>query len=49
MVTAKPVKFHSANGLGPKNPADPYDVTTPRDLSLLCREILKHPEALKFT
>jgi len=42
-------QFHSPNGLGPQNPADPYDVTTPRDLSLLCREILKHPEALKFT
>ena len=41
--------FHSANGLGPEKPEDPYDITTPRDLSLLCRELLKHPDALRFT
>jgi serine-type D-Ala-D-Ala carboxypeptidase (penicillin-binding protein 5/6) len=42
-------QFHSASGLGPKDPEAPYDTTTPRDLTLLCREILKHPEALAFT
>lgn len=42
-------QFHSASGLGPKDPAGPYDTTTPRDLILLCREVLKHPEALRFT
>jgi D-alanyl-D-alanine carboxypeptidase (penicillin-binding protein 5/6) len=41
--------FVSANGLGPAVPEDPYDVTTPRDLSLLCREIVKHPAALRYT
>ncbi len=42
-------QFHSASGLGPKDPAGPYDITTPRDLTLLCREVLKHPDALRFT
>ena len=41
-------EFHSPNGLGPK-PGQPYDVTTARDLSLLAREVIKHPEALRFT
>jgi serine-type D-Ala-D-Ala carboxypeptidase (penicillin-binding protein 5/6) len=42
-------KFYSASGLGPKDPVGPYDITTARDLTLLCREILKHPQALVFT
>jgi serine-type D-Ala-D-Ala carboxypeptidase (penicillin-binding protein 5/6) len=42
-------RFVSASGLGPKTPDGPYDITTPRDLTLLCREVLKHPEALRFT
>ncbi|MDB6071117.1 MAG: Serine-type D-Ala-D-Ala carboxypeptidase [Verrucomicrobiales bacterium] len=41
--------FVSPSGLGPANPGEPHDLTTPRDLSLLCMEILKHPEALRFT
>jgi D-alanyl-D-alanine carboxypeptidase (penicillin-binding protein 5/6) len=41
-------EFHSPNGLGPK-PGNPYDVTTARDLSLMCREILKHEQVLRFT
>ncbi len=42
-------QFYSASGLGPKDPNGPYDTTTCRDLSLLCREVLKHPQALTFT
>ena len=42
-------QFFSASGLGPKNPEDPYDITTPRDLSLMCRELLKYSDALRFT
>ena len=26
-----------------------HDETTPRDLTLLCREVLRHPAALTFT
>ena len=40
--------FHSVNGLPPP-PGGPHDVTTARDLSLLCREVLKHKEALRYT
>jgi serine-type D-Ala-D-Ala carboxypeptidase (penicillin-binding protein 5/6) len=42
-------RFLSPSGLGLNNGAGPHDVTTPRDLSLLCLEVLKHPEALTFT
>ncbi len=41
-------EFHSANGLPPPR-GQPYDVTTARDLALLCREVLKHPDALRYT
>jgi D-alanyl-D-alanine carboxypeptidase (penicillin-binding protein 5/6) len=41
--------FHSVNGLPPA-PGEAHDVTTARDLSILCRELLlKHPEALRYT
>jgi D-alanyl-D-alanine carboxypeptidase (penicillin-binding protein 5/6) len=41
--------FHSVNGLPPA-PGEEHDVTTARDLSNLCRELLlKHPEALRYT
>ncbi len=40
--------FRSVHGLPPSQGQDP-DVTTARDLSLLCLELLKHPDVLKFT
>ncbi|HWX22658.1 MAG TPA: D-alanyl-D-alanine carboxypeptidase family protein [Candidatus Binatia bacterium] len=41
--------FHSVNGLPPAR-GQPHDLTTARDLVLLCRElILKHPEVLRYT
>jgi D-alanyl-D-alanine carboxypeptidase (penicillin-binding protein 5/6) len=41
--------FNSVNGL-PPGAGEDHDVTTARDLSLLCRELLrKHPEALRYT
>jgi D-alanyl-D-alanine carboxypeptidase (penicillin-binding protein 5/6) len=41
--------FHSVNGLPPAHGRS-HDVTTARDLALLCRELLsKHPEALRYT
>jgi len=40
--------FHSVHGLPPA-PGQEHDVTTARDFSLLCREVVKHPEALKYT
>jgi len=40
--------LHSVHGLPPaKGQQD--DVTTARDLSILCREVLKHPQALRYT
>ncbi len=45
----KQTKFNSVHGLPPA-PGDADDVTTARDFSLVCRELLsKHPEALKYT
>lgn len=41
-------KFQSVHGLPPAAGQE-HDVTTPRDLSLLCRELVKRPEALKYT
>ncbi len=41
-------EFHSVNGLPPAR-GEKDDVTTARDLSVLCREVLKHPEALRYT
>ncbi len=40
--------FHSVHGLPPGAGQQP-DVTTPRDFSILCRELLKHPDTLRYT
>lgn len=41
-------EFHSVHGL-PAGRGQKDDVTTARDLSILCREVLKHPDALRYT
>ena len=40
--------FQSVHGLPPA-PGQEHDVTTARDFSVLCREVVKHSEALKYT
>jgi D-alanyl-D-alanine carboxypeptidase (penicillin-binding protein 5/6) len=40
--------FHSVHGLPPARGQED-DVTTARDLAILCREVLKHPDALRYT
>jgi D-alanyl-D-alanine carboxypeptidase (penicillin-binding protein 5/6) len=40
--------FHSVHGLPPA-PGQEHDVTTARDFSILCRELLKHPDTLRYT
>jgi D-alanyl-D-alanine carboxypeptidase (penicillin-binding protein 5/6) len=40
--------FHSVHGLPPAAGQE-HDVTTARDLSILCRELLKHPDTLRYT
>jgi serine-type D-Ala-D-Ala carboxypeptidase (penicillin-binding protein 5/6) len=40
--------FHSVHGLPPAKGQE-HDITTARDFSLLCRELLKHPDALRYT
>lgn len=40
--------FHSVHGLPPSAGQD-YDITTARDLSILCRELLKHQDTLRYT
>ncbi len=40
--------FHSEHGL-PPGQARQADVTTARDMAILCRELLKRPEILKYT
>jgi D-alanyl-D-alanine carboxypeptidase (penicillin-binding protein 5/6) len=40
--------FHSVHGLPPA-PGQEHDATTARDFSILCREVVKHPEALRYT
>ena len=40
--------FHSVHGL-PPGAGQEFDVTTARDFARLCQEILKHPDALRFT
>lgn len=40
--------FHSVHGL-PPSPGQPNDETTARDLALLCRELLKHQDTLRYT
>ena len=44
----KSSSFHSVHGLPPSEGQQP-DVTTARDLAILCRELAKRPEALKYT
>lgn len=40
--------FHSVHGLPPAAGQE-HDVTTARDFSILCRELLKHPDTLRYT
>ena len=40
--------FHSVHGL-PPGKGQQHDVTTARDLSLLCRELLGRPDTLRYT
>ncbi|HUR45817.1 MAG TPA: D-alanyl-D-alanine carboxypeptidase family protein [Candidatus Saccharimonadales bacterium] len=40
--------FHSVHGL-PPGAGQEFDVTTARDFARLCQEILKHPDALRYT
>jgi serine-type D-Ala-D-Ala carboxypeptidase (penicillin-binding protein 5/6) len=40
--------FHSVHGL-PPGKGQQHDVTTARDLAILCRELLKHPDTLRYT
>jgi D-alanyl-D-alanine carboxypeptidase (penicillin-binding protein 5/6) len=40
--------FHSVHGL-PPSAGQEHDVTTARDFSRLCFELLKHPDALRYT
>ena len=40
--------FHSVHGL-PPGKGQEHDITTARDLSILCRELLKHPDTLRYT
>ncbi len=44
----KNTRFHSVHGLPPSDGQEP-DVTTARDFAILCRELVKRPEALKYT
>jgi serine-type D-Ala-D-Ala carboxypeptidase (penicillin-binding protein 5/6) len=47
-IGMKNTVFHSVHGLPPSRKQLP-DVSTPRDMAKLCQELLKHPEALKYT
>ena len=40
--------FHSVHGL-PPGPGQEHDVTTARDFALLCRELLKHKDTLRYS
>lgn len=40
--------FHSVHGLPPGKGQQP-DVSTPRDIAILSRELLRHPKALEYT
>jgi serine-type D-Ala-D-Ala carboxypeptidase (penicillin-binding protein 5/6) len=44
----KSTTFNSVHGL-PPGQGQAHDVTTARDLSLLCRELLKHQDTLRYT
>ena len=41
-------KFHSCHGLPPAAGQEP-DVSTPQDMTLLCRELLKYKDTLRYT
>lgn len=41
-------QFHSVHGL-PPGAGQQHDVTTARDLSILCRELLRHSDTLRYT
>ena len=47
-IGMKSTRFASPHGLPPSK-GDSPDVSTAHDLSLLAREVLKHPEALRYT
>jgi D-alanyl-D-alanine carboxypeptidase (penicillin-binding protein 5/6) len=40
--------FHSVHGL-PPSAGQEHDVTTARDFAVLCRELLRHPDILRYT
>ena len=40
--------FHSVHGLPPARGQE-HDMTTARDLAILCRTLLKHPDTLRYT
>ncbi len=44
----KSTEFHSVHGL-PPGKEQQADITTARDLSRLCREVLKYPDTLRYT
>jgi D-alanyl-D-alanine carboxypeptidase (penicillin-binding protein 5/6) len=44
----KSTEFHSIHGL-PPGPGQKPDVSTPRDLARLARELLKYPDTLRYT
>lgn len=41
-------QIHSVHGL-PPGPGQKPDLTSPRDLAVLCRELLRHADALRYT
>ena len=46
----KATTFYSVHGLPPDvKQGQQLDQTTPRDMALLCRELLKHKDALRYT
>ncbi len=47
-IGMKDTVYYSVHGLPPGKDQQP-DVTTARDMAKLCRELLKHPETLKYT
>jgi D-alanyl-D-alanine carboxypeptidase (penicillin-binding protein 5/6) len=47
-IGMKSTHFASVHGLPPAKGEHP-DISTPRDLSLLACEVLKHPESLRYT
>ncbi len=42
-------RFTSVNGLPPDAPGGKFDVTTPRDMAILCAELCKHPDIFAYT